>query len=314
MGLFGMFSREKREEKQEAKHKQQLAEHHTAALNSLDATFTQAEQITRIIDTNPKALQLDSSLLEDLVNGLWDSVYKGALATFISAFDVAHQNGNIDDHDYGQIQPVFSKWKALIDSQSLDQECYRNFCEDLKAFSKQYPLWFDGGRTLYDEFNTKVWEPWLKQYSLRAESISQSYQRFLERKKGRASGLISSNYAFMSPYEFEELLADLFKKMGYEVEVTPKSGDYGIDVVARNQNDVIAIQAKKYSTANKVSNRDVQRLLGAMQLQTVRANKGILITTSDFTAQAVEQSKGTPVELWNGEHLNSLLVKYLRNQ
>jgi restriction endonuclease Mrr len=48
-----------------------------------------------------------------------------------------------------------------------------------------------------------------------------------------------------------------------------------------------------------------------MQLSTIKANKGILITTSDFTVQAKEQAKGTAVELWNGEYFNKTLLKYL---
>ena len=47
-----------------------------------------------------------------------------------------------------------------------------------------------------------------------------------------------------------------------------------------------------------------------MQLSTIKANKGILITTTDFTVQAIEQAKETPVELWNGEYFNSILIKY----
>jgi restriction system protein len=123
--------------------------------------------------------------------------------------------------------------------------------------------------------------------------------------------MAKSNYTFISPYEFEKVVAQLFERMGYKVELTSKSGDYGIDVIARYEQDVIAIQTKKYNQGNNVGNRDVQRLLGAMQLSTIKANKGILITTSDFTVQAKEQAKGTAVELWNGEYFNKTLLKYL---
>ena len=87
-------------------------------------------------------------------------------------------------------------------------------------------------------------------------------------------------------------------------------GDYGIDVIARNEKDIIAIQAKKYSKGNNVGNRDVQRLLGAMQLSSVRANKAVLITASDFTIQAMEQAKETPIELWDGNYVSDLFKKY----
>ena len=101
--------------------------------------------------------------------------------------------------------------------------------------------------------------------------------------------------------------------MGYETEVTSKTGDFGIDIIAKDEKDVIAIQTKKYAKGNNVGNRDVQRLLGAMQLRQVKANKAILITTSDFTFQATEQAKEAPIELWDGNYISSLLRKYLKN-
>ncbi|MBI5677640.1 MAG: restriction endonuclease, partial [Planctomycetes bacterium] len=60
-------------------------------------------------------------------------------------------------------------------------------------------------------------------------------------------------------------------------------------------------------------NRDVQRLLGAMQLRSIKANKAVLITTSDFTIQAKEQAKEAPIELWNGNYLIEIVEKYMQD-
>ena len=122
--------------------------------------------------------------------------------------------------------------------------------------------------------------------------------------------LVDSNYACMSSFEFEHLVAELLRRMGYEAAVTNQSGDYGVDVVARNGDETIAIQVKKYSPGNNVGNREVQMILGAMQLRTIRATKAVLITTSDFTIQAREQAKECPVELWDGAYLSLLVQKY----
>jgi len=129
--------------------------------------------------------------------------------------------------------------------------------------------------------------------------------------KSKVHSMISTSYTTALPFEFELIVADLFTKMGYSTRCTKKTGDYGIDVVAQNGTDTIAIQVKKYMTGNNVGNRDVQMLLGAMQLSTVKANKAIIITTSDFTIQAKEQARETPVELWNGAYFNSLMLKYM---
>lgn len=45
---------------------------------------------------------------------------------------------------------------------------------------------------------------------------------------------LSNNFADYTPREFEKFVCDLFRNMGYNVELTPASGDYGIDVVAKS--------------------------------------------------------------------------------
>jgi uncharacterized protein YbcV (DUF1398 family) len=117
-----------------------------------------------------------------------------------------------------------------------------------------------------------------------------------------------------NPYQFEEEIANLFKKMGYEANVTAKSGDYGVDVIARKDKDVIAIQVKLFNYGNNVGNTYVQKLLGSMQLSTLRANKSILITSSDFTIQANEQAKAAPIELWNGDYVKSIFANYCNEE
>lgn len=102
----------------------------------------------------------------------------------------------------------------------------------------------------------------------------------------------------MSPYEFEEYVALLFKKRGYKTIITSRSRDFGVDVIAKNKDETIAIQVKKYKTS-PVGNKDVQMLLGAMHMRRYKANKCVLISTSRFTKNALEQAKGCPIELWN---------------
>jgi restriction system protein len=83
--------------------------------------------------------------------------------------------------------------------------------------------------------------------------------------------------------------------MGYETQLTAKTADYGADIVAKKGEDTFVIQVKRYSYANKVGNRDIQRLLGSMWKY--KANKAIFVTSSDFTDFAYEQAVGAPIEL-----------------
>lgn len=122
---------------------------------------------------------------------------------------------------------------------------------------------------------------------------------------------LDKNFQNLSSYDFEKFIAKLFRAMGYETRVTQASNDYGIDVVAEKRNEKIAIQCKRYGPGNPVSNRDVQRLLGAMQLKNVQANHSIIITTSHFTVQAREQAKECAIELWDKQDLKKMVKKYL---
>ncbi len=117
----------------------------------------------------------------------------------------------------------------------------------------------------------------------------------------------------MSPYEFEKYIARLFISIGYKAVTTSASRDYGIDVIAKNNDEIIAIQVKKYKKCS-VGNVEVQRLLGAMQMKGVRADRSILITTSRFTKNAIKQAEGCPIELWDGKKLGRIIRQCLKKE
>ncbi len=94
-----------------------------------------------------------------------------------------------------------------------------------------------------------------------------------------------------SPKFFEQLVVDLLVAMGYGGSRTDAgqaighSGDEGIDGIIKEDRlglDVIYIQAKRWNST--VGSPTVQAFAGALMGK--KANKGILITTSDFSQQA----------------------------
>jgi Restriction endonuclease len=285
-------------------------------IRKIEDMFILAENSAKKLDNDdPGYINLDNNLLQNSINAIWHTIYtinRFAIGIFVGSFETHYKEGRIGQDDYNQIKPLLSKWGQISELKNfIDQQQFSDFQTDLRAFSEQYPKWFDSGEPLIEHFQKNLWKPCFEKYSSLAEDISKRYEIFLEKKRDKSYVLVKTNYAFISPYEFEELVADLFKRMGYDdVILTPKTRDYGVDVIAKGKGDVIAIQAKKYTKGNNVSNRDVQIILGAMQLSTIKANKAILITTSDFTVQAVEQAEEAPIELWNGEYLNSIVIKY----
>ncbi|WP_198942692.1 restriction endonuclease [Methyloprofundus sedimenti] len=98
----------------------------------------------------------------------------------------------------------------------------------------------------------------------------------------------------ITPRKFEEFVAAIFRNHGFDVELTPETRDGGVDVIAIHKspltgNTVNLIECKRYAPDNKVGIGVVQRLVGnVIQRQ---AHKGIVVTTSYFTADAVIVSK-----------------------
>lgn len=120
-----------------------------------------------------------------------------------------------------------------------------------------------------------------------------------------------------SPDFFEQLVLELLLKMGYGYGkqagvITGRPHDGGIDGIISEDKlglDLIYIQAKRYSSNNKVGRRELQAFIGAME----HIQKGVYITTSDYTKEALEymeKQQQKNVKLINGELLSDLLVKY----
>lgn len=94
----------------------------------------------------------------------------------------------------------------------------------------------------------------------------------------------------MEPREYEQFVADYFQRKGYQTEVTPYSGDYGVDVIAVKGNERIAIQAKMYAnTSRKVNRETVMQLHGSMAFhdctKAVLATDGIVMPDAEIVAK-----------------------------
>ena len=94
----------------------------------------------------------------------------------------------------------------------------------------------------------------------------------------------------ISPQKWEEIIAGAYKKAGFEeVTLTPRSGDYGRDVIAVKKGiGCIRVidQVKAYKAGHLVTANDVRALMGVLQGD--RASKGFLTTTSDFAPKIEE--------------------------
>ena len=119
------------------------------------------------------------------------------------------------------------------------------------------------------------------------------------------------------PSLFERLVVELVVKMGYggsrkdAGQAIGKSGDEGIDGIIKEDRlglDIIYLQAKRWQAT--VGRPEIQKFAGALQGQ--RARKGIFITTSDFSREAIEYAAKieSKIVLINGEQLAQMLIDH----
>ena len=118
------------------------------------------------------------------------------------------------------------------------------------------------------------------------------------------------NLMELTPGEFENLITNLFQRMGLETKLTQASRDGGVDCVAFDPRPVlggkVVVQAKRYK--NTVGVSAVRDLFGTMHNE--GASKGILVTTSGYGRAAYDFANGKPIELLDGSNLIYLLKEH----
>lgn len=122
----------------------------------------------------------------------------------------------------------------------------------------------------------------------------------------------------MDPFQFERLVLELLVKMGYggrnlkNIQNTTASNDEGIDGLIKEDAlglDHIYIQAKRWK--NTVGRPEIQNFVGALTGH--GASKGVFMTTSQFSKQAVlyaDRHLATKIVLIDGKELVNLMITY----
>lgn len=147
------------------------------------------------------------------------------------------------------------------------------------------------------------------------ENLDKAYQQL---RKSLASELLNK-VIDLSPAFFERLVIDLLVKMGYGGSIKDagkaigKSGDEGIDGTIKEDKlglDIIYVQAKRWKPGNVVGRPEIHKFIGALAGQ--GAKKGIFITTSSFTKEAIDYTpkNETKIVLIDGERLAQHMIDY----
>lgn len=112
-----------------------------------------------------------------------------------------------------------------------------------------------------------------------------------------------SVYALES-WEFEQLVAEVYNRNGFNTKVTQRTRDGGRDVIASCEVAGVTystyFECKQQGPSNPVGVNIVRGLYGVMERD--RIDKGVIVTTSRFTRDAIKEA-----ELFNGR---IMLVNY----
>lgn len=122
------------------------------------------------------------------------------------------------------------------------------------------------------------------------------------RIKGIISEIYYNNLKLFSlhPREFEKIVAELLYSKGFEVELTKQTRDNGYDILALKHIDGFSpikylVECKRYAEKRKIGVEIIRSFKEV--IQTENANKGLIVTTSYFSTEAIKKQRETPLLL-----------------
>jgi restriction system protein len=135
--------------------------------------------------------------------------------------------------------------------------------------------------------------------------------------RAKVEGELLDSVLSATPAFFEKLVVELLVKMGYGGTLEDagralgKSHDGGIDGIIKEDQlglDAIYVQAKRWT--NTVGRPEVQSFAGSLEGE--RARKGVFLTTSGFSSEALQYVKKIEkkIVLINGPQLAALLFDF----
>lgn len=108
----------------------------------------------------------------------------------------------------------------------------------------------------------------------------------------------------MDPFKFEDYIAAIYKKLGYSVEQTKKTGDGGKDIIIKKGGKTYFVECKRYQ--KPIDAHKMRDFIGACAIGGPNI-KGIYVTTSSFTKDAEQAAKQQGIQLIYGEKLTDLI-------
>ncbi len=114
----------------------------------------------------------------------------------------------------------------------------------------------------------------------------------------------------LTPVEFERAVAHLLQDLGYrEVRHSGGPGDLAADITCRDSRGrTVIVQCKRYAPGARIGSRDIQSFIGMLSVHH-HADRGIFVTTSEFTPPAKKLANEHDVELIDAARLKELVAR-----
>lgn len=136
------------------------------------------------------------------------------------------------------------------------------------------------------------------------ELKAESYKSLLKNKKYLQS---------IDPFEFEELIAKIYRLMGFNAMVTSNIKDGGKDIILEKNTEKYYVECKRFGDRTIVTRPDIQKLYGAMTADNIK--NGIFVCTSRFTSDAIEyvNKQNIPIELIDLLKLQKMIINEVKD-
>lgn len=263
----------------------------TAIPNQHDYKYIKSKD--EIVYKNRKQSEIEENYKYLICNIVLGTIYKAFNSDLIDAIDTVTVNGFVDTIDKSTGRKIFP--------------CILSVCTTKEELSQ------------FDLFNI---DPLACIKGLKASisinpheyvaikpirQIIMADSRFVKEQNILSSLDNRPNLMELDPFEFENLISNLFTKMGFDTRQTRSSRDGGVDAIVFDTRPLvggkIVIQAKRYKKTVGVA--AVRELYGTIINE--GAKKGILVSTSGYGKDSFEFIKDKPIDLVDGNHLLSLL-------
>ncbi|WP_099159042.1 restriction endonuclease [Virgibacillus ndiopensis] len=190
-------------------------------------------------------------------------------------------------------------WEEItVDRDSLSQAAKNSLGSVLTVFRVD-----DWG----SEIEELVEHPFFEPDDTNENGIEES--EIIEDLVSKALVMVQDKVDKLDPWQMQELVGGLLQAMDYNVRVSPKGPDGGVDVLAYKdafgfEKPIIKVQVKHRKSS--ASAPEIQQLLGANPID---ANS-LFVSTGGFTSQAEAVAKHNSVRLVDLEELVDLVVKW----